>query len=103
MEHNPQQLLLALWDGEDEGREARVVGALDELQLSEAHRQIVLTKVLPVIPELKRRKNECGGAYDVVIEFRGLLSEVINGKTRFPSTVEDLVAEIARRVENSYE
>lgn len=103
MDNIDTELLTALWDGPNDGREERVGETLERFAVGESQRQIVLTKVLPIIPEFRSRRYECGGAQDALWQFKKLLSEVLYETAEFPNTINELIAEINRRVTRSYE
>lgn len=94
-------LLETLWDGEDEGREARVQAELMRSGIDHARHAIVLTRILPIVPELKERSREAGNRTDVLLCFGALVSDVIAGKVEFPDTIDGILEAIRRRIELS--
>ena len=90
--HDTSSLLIALWDGEDAGREDRVNNALESIDADDTQRNLVLDQILPMIPELKEHEEECNGQLGLIVQFRRLLPQILSGHVQMPTEIDELVS-----------
>ena len=96
-------LMIYLWDGPRDDRQELVEAEMRELNIPQTKQSIIVGKVMPSIPEFKKRRGECGGKrnLDTYTQFKHLVYEVLRGEVEFPATIDALVADIRKRVQDS--